>query len=130
MLKFARIESGLVAEIIERPNTFIIADSFHTDLISDSLGGNAGVDEGFVEVLPFSRPVNESDLFSGGVFTPAPPLPVPDPIEKQRKDRVEQQTADDPTWDAWVKRQARIESKTERQIRDELKAELPDPPLP
>ena len=127
MLKFARIESGIVLEVIERPNTFVIADSFHTDLISTSLGGNAGVDLGFVEVLPFAKVVNEGDSFSGGVFTPAPPRPPEDPIEKQRKDQVESDTVDDPTWDAWVKRQARIESKTERQIRDELKAELPDP---
>ena len=120
MKKFARIENGVVREIISRPNDFNITRAYYTSLISDGLGGSAGPDEGFVKIS-LGDIVNEDDLFSAGQFSPAPPLPPP----PTQAENTENELTTNLTWRAWVARQAKIESKTVRQIINELKVQLP-----
>jgi len=120
MKTYARIEAGVVREVIVRANAFDLTTAYHSSLISDGLGGTAGAEEGFV-LAPDAATVNERDLFSGGVFAPPPP-PPPRPSDA---DIVDQHLQGDLLWKAWVSRQAKIEGKTPRQIIDELRTALP-----
>jgi len=127
MLKFARILETIVAEIIIREDSFNINRSYAPGIISNSLGGTAGLNEGFVDVIPFSRPINEGDVHSGGVFTPPLPRPAPD----KKEDRIATTASGDLMWGAWHRRQARIEGKSIATIVEEMKTEVRSlPPVP